>query len=314
MGKSIEKDEDLQARRNSSLRITLSCVMLLMGALAVVLTEGGEGRFNILFQKVGLALIVAGVVSVFTEVVLERYKSDPAARVKKALEEIHQTGMKMLCFPRKGYWRYHTWVLINDPQELFFAVRSVLHRIQEDFKNRRLPNVEDILIRKVEEGSKIKVLFCNPTWELIPQLAKSEGQPELTLFTDLATSLGIVSRLWEKLKSKSFPGEIEIRLYNELIQYAYHFTKSAPMSGGEVLIGFYFAQKLGCKSPLFEVEDEAIRSEFNDHFVTVFARATKLMEYPAFGNGKNFNQKLFMKSKDYLMEQLGAEEIKKLIG
>jgi len=302
-------DAEKDAKKNSYLRVAFSVVMLLGGALAVVTTQDTKTRFSILLQSLGAAFIIAGVVSLFSEFVLERWKKDPVSRIPELLGAFQERGLKMICFPRKGFWRYHSWFLVTDPQDLFFAGRSVLHRIQEDFRVRRLPSVEEALIRKLEEGSKIKVLFCNPNWGLLPQLAVAEAQPESGLFGDLATSLGIIHRLWEQLKSQKFPGEIDIRLYEEIVQYAYQRTENLQSHQREMLIGFYFAQRLGCRSPLFEADDKSIQSEFEDHFVSVFARATKLLEYPSFGQGKHFDQKLFLQCKSLLIDKIGADEV-----
>jgi len=219
-------DRSREERKNSSLRLAFSVVMLLGGSLVVVITAGHTGNVFSLVQNIGLAFIIAGVVSLFTELVIERWKPNVADSIPEMIAQLYRTGMRMICFPRKGHWRYHTWLLVNDPQELFFAGRSVLHRIQEDFQIRHFAPVEDALIRKMHEGSKIRVLFCNPTWTLIPALAEEEAQQLKSLYTDLATSLGIVARLWEKLRDQALQGEIEVRLYQEHVQYAYHHTRN----------------------------------------------------------------------------------------
>jgi hypothetical protein len=308
------KDAVREDKRNRLLRIAFSSVMFLGGALIAVLTEGRAEQLSILAQKCGLAFIIVGIVSLFTEFVLEYLKPEPTHVTLDLLSRPRETGMRMIYSPRKGFWRYHTWLLVNEPQDLFFAGRSVLHRVQEDFRIRRLGPVEDAFLRKLEEGSKIKILFCNPTWDLIPVLAAAEGQRDKALYADLATTLGIVWRLWKKLESQSLPGELDIRMYEEQVQYAYHRTKNLTTGDKEMLLGFYFVQKLGCRSPLFEVDNELIQAEFEDHFVSVFARAFRLFEYPAFGHGKQFDRELFARAKDHLVKQIGADDVVKLVG
>lgn len=297
--------------RASALRVAFSLVMLLAGALTVSLTKDLRG-FWVLLQQIGLAFIVAGVVSLFNELVLERWRKKPVDT--SAAGTMPRSGMTMISYPRQGFWRYHTWYLNTAPQELFFAGRSVLHRIQADFRTRVMPSVEDALLRKLREGSKIKILFCNPTWTLIPQLAEAEAQPERGLLSDLATSLGIVQKLWGKLQSETLPGELEIRLYEELTQYAYHWTQNLQTGEKEMLVGFYFARLLGCKSPLFEVNDESVQSEFQNHFGNVFAKAKKLLDYPRSGQGKEFDLQLFEAVTTHLAQKLGAAEVQRLMG
>jgi hypothetical protein len=308
-----ETNSTKEEKKNSYLRSAFSIVMILVGALAVALTQDSTGRGPVIIQQMGLAFMIAGVASLFSEFVIERWKPDQSLVLLEMIRRFQGSGMRMVCFPRKGYWRYHTWFLVNDPQEAFFAGRSVLHRIQADFKIRNLPSVEDSFIRKLQEGSKIRILFCDPTWELVPQLALAESQSEKKLLSDLATSLSIVYKLWENLHGQNLKGEIEIRVYRELVQYAYHYTRNLQTNDSDMLVGFYFAQKLGCRSPLFEVVDESIQTEFKDHFANVFARAMVLLEYPSFGQGKRLDEQFMLQCKGYLLKQLGEDTVRSLM-
>jgi len=81
-----------------------------------------------------------------------------------------------------------------------------------------------------------------------------------------------------------------------------------------MLVGFYFARKLGCKSPLFQVDDEGIQSEFEDHFSEVFSRATRLLEYPSFGHGREFDQELFLQCQTHLTRELDDDTVDRAMG
>lgn len=298
-------------KRNYLIRLLISILMVIAGALVVALTDQTKGTPFFVLQQFGLALMVAGAVSFVHEILVERFQ---ALGEKCPMSPIPQPGIEMLAPQRQGDPRYHKWTLAITSQDLFFAGRSVLHRIEADLDCRRFPPLEKILIRKLNEGSRIRVLFCSPTWELIPDLATQEDQPANSLYADLATSLGVVNRLWQKLQNDQAKGQVEIALYREQLQYAYHKTADLDGDNVEMFVGFYFAKRLGCRSPLFEVTDPSVQTEFEDHFDTVFKRATRLLTYPPLGQGKQFNDELFAACREFLCACIGAEEVKKRIG
>jgi len=163
---------DSEAGYKVKLRIAVCLILIVVGALLVVLTDDIKTGKMLVLQKVGLALMVAGVVSILTEVFLK--SRTPPVRPP---DYSRRTGIQMLSLVRQGDDRYQAWVTVTERQELFFAGRSVLHRIQYDFDERRLPLLEDILWRKLAEGTRIQILFCNPLWEQVECLADGEGQP-----------------------------------------------------------------------------------------------------------------------------------------
>ena len=140
-------------------------------------------------------------------------------------------------------------------------------------------------------------------------MALAENQPPKRLYKDLETTLDITERLWKKLKNDTnkYNGEIEIRVYQEHFQYAYHRTHILDTEDVTMLVGMYFAQKLGCRSPLFEVYDQAIQKEFEDHCDNVFNRSERLFFYPSSGVGMEFNEELYHRSKQKIADKLSCQ-------
>ncbi len=278
-------------RARDIMRMLFGMVMFLLGVTLALLFNGITGSIGTLGQNVGLALIVTGSISLFQETILSRLRKD---EIKEDFDKISNEtqegfssvfgllkgpGIHMLSPGRRGHPHYHRWLLEKSPQEMTFAGHSVLHRVQADFTNLGLISVHKALRQKVSEGSKIRILFLDPIWSFLDQIAKDEGQDPRSLRTDLATTLGICRNLWEDLENERLAGDIDIRTCTELKQYAFHYVSCRERNEEEMLVGFYFAGRLGTKSPLFVVENEEVQEFFVEHFNTVFERAKKLLTY-----------------------------------
>lgn len=271
-------------RWRARLRISFSFIMLLAGLVLALLCAKTTTEVGLLGQALGLAFIVSGVVSAFQELVVAPLRAqDTDEWFSKIFGRLAGPGILMVAAERKGYPGYHKWILETGRQELFFAGHSVLHRMQADFEERRLRNIEEALWQKVREGSRVRIAFLDPTWEMIPQIALWEGQAVEKMLRDLAVSLGICLRLWKRHPTEKLPGTLEVRMHSELVQYAFHSSRCSGSSAMEMLVGFYFAGRLGTKSPLFCIEDSGTQEAFEAHFVTVFDRAKSLLRYDAGG-------------------------------
>lgn len=75
-----------------------------------------------------------------------------------AAKEVHRlfsesppgmTGIKLLSEVRRGFGGYYAWVNHQKPQELFFAGRSVLHRIDADIRSKTDGSAENVLFRRL---------------------------------------------------------------------------------------------------------------------------------------------------------------------
>ena len=185
-------------------------------------------------------------------------------------DEIQIDGKLDIRFPRFGGLRhiddvrrnssvYYNWIVEQRPQELFFAGRSVLHRIDADIQERIGSTAEKILLRRLKEGSRISVAFLNPWIDIIGRLAEEEDQRLQTMLGDIATSLGICRRLYNLLEAE-FPNLpkgafLRVKVYDAVPYFAYHKEDT------RTIIGFYFQSDVGSSSA-YEVLSEKTKAAF----------------------------------------------------
>lgn len=218
------------------------------------------------------------------------------------------TGIRLLSDVRRNFAGYYSWVIEQTPQELFFAGRSVLHRIDADVRARTGGSAEDILLRRLKEGSKIKILFLDPRISILERLAEEEGQRLKKMLGDIATSIGICRHLYDLLDQHyaSLPpgAELTIRVYDRIPYFAYH------KQNDHVIVGFYFLSAIGSTSAAYELVDERTKEVFGDHFVQILAEATKgwLVEFDGPRGRPSFNDDLYKQLRECVVEHLGAEK------
>ena len=223
------------------------------------------------------------------------------------------TGLRLITEIRRNFSGYYGWVTENQPQDLFFAGRSVLHRIDADIHGRTSSCAEAIILRRLKEGSKIRIDFLDPRSDIIERLATEEGETPAALLGNIATSLGICRRLGMLLRTeyKSLPTSavLSIRIYNRTPYFAYH------KQDDNVLVGFYFQSLLGSSSAAFEIVDETTKRTFSDHFVRIHADAasTTMVEFDGAAGRPLFNDALFNELKDSLSSRLGPSRVEELI-
>lgn len=299
------------------MRLVFSLALIPSGAVFVLLV--GRGGASQLVDSLGLALIVSGILNSFREVAVLRLESEEsateiAARVRQEMMNVlpaTSPGIKLVAQVRRGYDGYYRWATTTAPRELFFAGRSVLHRIDADFEKRGLQRAESVLLRKLREGSTIRIMFLDPRSGLLPRLAHEEGQTEEQLLSDIATSLGICHRLYHLVGAESFPApaEMSIRVYDEVPYFSYHKDDQ------DVIVGFYFATALGSQSAAFSVLDEENRRFFEEHFASIFHRssATAIIDVAAHSGRANFNSDLYDEVCHNLAGRLGEVECKRLL-
>ena len=284
-------------------RIIYSLLVLFIGTTMALALNNSTSLIGILGQSVGLAFIVTGCISVFREGIIFPSESDETKKlyddIKNKMEKgfgdicdrLSRQGIYLLSEKRYGHPRYHRWLLETKPQHIFFAGHSVLHRVQKDFEDRQLKSVEENIEQKLSEGSHIRILFLDPTWELLNDVAKGEGQAINDFRLDLKTTLGVCQKIWKRIEGKKLAGDIEIRTCRETVQYAYHYTFCPDRDEKEMLAGFYYAGRLGTLSPLLLVEGKDIQNFFEEHFKNVFDReeSIHLLTYLRRGEESNFN-------------------------
>jgi hypothetical protein len=299
--------------KNEIIRLLFSVCLMPLGAVMILLHS--ETPAGTLLSHVGFAFIVAGVLSTFHETVLRRFEQGETASA--VADEVHNrlkmvplsaTGIKLVSPIRKGYSGYYQWVMSNGPEEIFFAGRSVLHRVDADFKSRGIDSPESVLARRLSEGAKIKVLLVDPRSDIIPRLAKEEGQSPDKLLSDVAVSLGICSRLYQLLDKQILPptARLDICVFDEIPYFAYHSV------GENVIVGFYFSSTLGYQSAAYEIVDPQTKEFFQDHFRSILSRAFLLRINPHSGRPE-LNEQLIAQLRSPIVSAVGEMKTEKLM-
>lgn len=310
--------------------VLFAIVMLLSGVVVVLFTllAPSLGPAGELARNLGFAFMVTGVVVVFQEAVIKRWDldeneiqfqdirqrvdalsgtvnsrseslNDKVEGCFRNFEETYGTkalALRLVALQRAGYDSYHHWLVHTEPEDLFLAGHSVFHRIQIDTDIHGLGRLEDALTKKVLAGSTLRVIFLNPMWDFIKQIAEGEGQTYEKMMTDLAVTLGICRRLWRKLEEHGqlgIAGSVDIRVCSEVQQYAFHSVTNKVTGVRSMLVGLYFANSLGMNSPLFSVEQRDIQDIFTTHFVAIAKRSTStsLLQYSP--SSRCFNYDLY---------------------
>lgn len=310
--------------------ILISSVGIILVLIDIANIFGQLRNFSLLAGKIGLSLLVAGVVSLFHETLLGKLELDETTEKLAAIvHEEHEkeaqlhakntascvceklreiplgiTGIRLVSSVRKGWKGYYLWALNNAPEEMFFAGRSVLHRIDQDFKSREIGNAEDILARRLREGSRIRIMILSPTSDLIPRLAKEEKQTPEQLLSDIAISLGVCKRLYKLLLEQppKRVASLDIRFYDEVPYFAYHRVDD------DLIIGFYFQDSLGYSSAAYELVDKETKKFFDGHFSQLFQRAEQsvLLKVPAHRQAPDFNEELMDKFVGTIRKSIGG--------
>lgn len=193
------------------------------------------------------------------------------------------TGLRLLAPTRRNYSGYYRWVNERTAQDLFFAGRSVLHRIDADIKSNtgnRSSNAEGVILRRLRDGSKVRILFLDPRTDILGRLADEEGQTLEALVGDVLTSLEICSRLHELLQHEETgslkpSAALTVRIYDRVPYFAYHKQDS------DAIVGFYFSTSIGSSSAAYELVDDDTKRTFGEHFERILsnARNNSLIEF-----------------------------------
>ncbi len=225
----------------------------------------------------------------------------------------NMTGLRLAEMRRRDFAAYYTWTIETKPQELVFAGRSVLHRIDADIRRRDGRSAEEIIIRRLGEGCKIRIDFLDPRIGILKRLASEEGQPEVDMLGDIAKSIGICRLLGELLQAESsklpLDAELNIRVYDQVPYFAYH------QQDENILVGFYFMSSKGYASAAYEVADDNTKELFSDHFVRIHSEAANetLVQFDGARGRSQFNIELFEKLRVFLKKKLGNDRANELL-
>lgn len=300
-----------------ALRLMLALLLISCGAVLVLVA--GAGKAGNLVNGLGLSLIVSGIVAVFRELAIahaegKEMADQVATRLRAELSGGGDGGLRRVSSPQRGYDGYYLWAVSKEQCDLFFAGRSVLHRVQAELAGLSLGRVEDLFLGKLQQDSVIRVLFLDPRSDLVSRLCQEEGQSEREFLEDMAISLGICRRIHklitEKRDSLSPHAELHIRIYDELPHFSYHRHDEV------VVVGLYLVSSLGSPSAAFQVADDETKKFFSDHFTAMFDRAADrgcIVDLTYNGRTPVFSDKLYEDLRDYLAEKLGHDECRRLM-
>jgi hypothetical protein len=302
------------SKRSKTIRLLISIAILLIGIVVALLSFPIENsKYLEVINKIGLALIVSGVVSLFNEFAIKPYQEeesskDIADKVHKKFSEspIMETGIKQVAKVRRGFADYYHWAVNDNLQELFIAGRSVLHRIDKDFKSekRKLGSAASRFAEKIQDGAEITILFFDPRSEVIERLATEEGQSLREMLTDIKTSLMICKELYEILSNENHinpKGKLSIRVYDQIPYFAFHKENE------KMIVGFYFSTTKGYQSAAFQVIGQENQEFFRGHFISIYNKSlgNNVLELNPHGGTPVMNDKLFHELMNAIEEKIG---------
>ena len=279
-------------------RILWQFVMALIGLVLILvglffkLNENQDTILINLLIYLGSASIITALIAIFREYFIlksenEDLISDLISKIKNTGEEIasrissqimdikdKHSGMRMISHDRfENYQIYNNWATEQQPQDLSFFGRAVLHRIDLNLKNDGLGAAENRFLDKLKENSKIRVMFLNPLSEIIKPLSLEEGKD--MLLESLTRSIGVVKRLHHLLKKDKLPhqSEIRIRVYNFIPYFSYHKDNQ------KSIIGFYFSASSVIPQPAYEILNQYEGRIFENFFNVMFEKGQPLLEF-----------------------------------
>ena len=314
-------NESVNEKLKFWLRIAGGVIVLVIGVALASICAGATSRGALLGERIGLALIVAGAIAVFHEAVWRPItRAELKEGIDRVLESQRGPAIHLETLIRRGFDGYHKWLVNSKPQTVFFAGHSVLHRMEDDFRQLPVKSVEEAVCLKLSQGCNIRVLFLDPTWDFLDCVANAQEEkpgeiPTQTpthLRKNLATSVGIAKRIADELEKSRGPllsGSLDIRVCREVTQYAYHHVECRDPDSEEMFLGLYFAGELGTESPLFVVENRNIRVRFKTHFARIFARAIPLLSWSRGDARPTFNTEYYRDCQRALAPQISEEEV-----
>jgi len=306
------ENKNKKNKRSKIIRVVISITILLAGVIIALLSFpiGGD-KVKEVINKIGLALIVSGVVSLFNEFAIKPYQEEENS--KEIAEKVHrkfsempimQSGIRQVARVRRGFHGYYHWALNDSLQELFIAGRSVLHRIDKDFKTRQLGSAAERLADKIQIGTEVTILFFDPRSEAIERLATEEGQSLREMLTDIRTSLSVCRELFGILSDKKNlnpKGKLSIRVYDQIPYFAFHKEDE------KMIVGFYFSTTKGYQSAAFEILGEGNQEFFRGHFSSIFNKSldNNILELSQHGGTPVMNEKLFHELMQTIEDKIG---------
>lgn len=256
------------------IRILISVIMIITGiALLAVFVDCEDKIWQTVVFNIGVALVVAGVVALFNELL---FGNDYLFNEKKL-----SGGLQMVAEERQKFSGYYNWTRSTNPKILKFSGHAVLKSMSDGIDNSSSRKFIETIIDKLKEGTKIYVLFFDPMFEAVEHV--TTGMIDVNkrvLYERLKAALEITKELQIEIKKiikqdkTAITGELHISLVGVANnQYAYHYVEYED-NIKEVYVGFYFLGGLGGGQPVFTIDDTKILSFFDKNFEGLYHHAT----------------------------------------
>ena len=233
--------------------------------------------------------------------------------LEKKIENLktQSSSLRLIRDRRSGFDEFFSWITSNDKRlNLFFAGRSVLHRIEDDLTDRNWKPIEDVIINKLKDGANITILFLDPRSDLIYRIEESQGEYVEQVLSDITRSIRICQRLYKRLRNEHSFGRtanLDIRIYDQIPYFSYHKDNK------KVYLGFYLAAGLRNDSAVFKVKGEGTKKFFGDHIAQIFGKAEPLVQLSGNTRPPVFNDRLLKNIYKKLSEVLGQDKAAELL-
>jgi hypothetical protein len=277
---------------------------LLIG-LSIILAQAWPIWATAFLRDVGLLLAaVTGATLLHEKMLRDDEKQAFTDELNSILESRippQMSGLRLLREVRRYSAEYSSWIIERKPQSLFFAGRSVLHRIDSDVRSRGGDSAEQALLRRLLDGSKITILFLDPRVTILDRLANEAREPATHILANIRKSLEVCRRLALLLKDRTLPAEasLTIRIYDRIPYLAYH------KQDDQVIIGFYFPSSEGCSTESYEVVDKGTEAAFAEYFRRIQDDQKSSLLIRFNGSRLYIEEALFEELNGFLDERLG---------
>lgn len=289
------------------LRVFFSLLMITIGMIITLRFSIAEDE---LFNRMGLAVIITGVASLFHEIAIRSTEQvELMDQFSKRSREILRSELKCHIIKvrdqRHGFEGYSHW-LIKRPQNIYLSGRAVLNRMNNDRPIIEAGGIVKSLVEKFQSGSNINILFLDPRVGYLNMIAQSEQRNEVDVLGDIGKSIGLTVELYQKLGEVEFEPNashvtFNVHLFDQPNHIAYHKVtdndETLHPEGCNTYIGFYLGRNVTPTYPVFRVTDSSVDKYFFDQFRAIFDRSADenywLLKFDEDNSKPDFNCRLY---------------------